>query len=141
MNAPLVAKPSPFLSSDVQVVSRNTVPNSSGVGQTALMRDVENSMPLSSSPCCDETPLIGEVGDMQHSCCLNHCGIRFGVLLRNREWRNETIKIFHFLSHGIHLFALKPFAAACSRHSRSHVVVCAVAGVNMHPSHLWFHSL
>ena len=46
-----------------------------------------------------------------------------------------------FGSQRIHLFALKAHAAACSGHSTSHVVVCTVDVVNMHPSHLWLDSL
>ena len=46
-----------------------------------------------------------------------------------------------FGSQRIHLFALNAFAAAWSRHSTSHVVVCTVDVVNMHPSHLWLDSL
>ena len=40
-------------------------------------------------------PLIGEVDDMQHSCCVNHCGIWSGVLLHNTQrgkWSDRNIK-------------------------------------------------
>ena len=43
-----------------------------------------------SSPYCQEAPpLIVEVGDMQHSYCVNHCGIRIGVLLQNTHWEKR----------------------------------------------------
>ena len=43
------------------------------------------------------------------------------------------------MSQRTHMFALRGFAPASSRHSASHVVVCIVDVVNMHPSHLvWF---
>ena len=58
-----------------------------------------------------------------------------------RSKYSSFLAIATFGSQRIHLFALKALAAACSRHSTSHVVVCAGAVVNMHPSHLWLDSL
>ncbi len=78
-------------------------------------------------------PLPGEVSDMQHPYCVNHCGIHLrcpaaknamGEMRRSKYssfWAIET-----FGSQRIRPFALKALAAACSRHSTSHVVLVPV---------------
>ena len=64
-----------------------------------------------------------------------------------RNMGNDAIKIFQCLSDGNFRVTGAPpvciesSCCGCSRHVTSHVVVCAGAVVNMHPTHLWLDSL